>query len=90
MMKWRYGRKFSLAFVLLENINSLIREAKNRIKNNEFEFLFWRAVLGKVLTYTEAAESDIETLIDANAVLDIKREQEERETEELKRAQGKR
>lgn len=32
-------------------------------------FLFWRAILGGALTYTEASRVDMETLLEANAAL---------------------
>lgn len=70
-------------------MSALISQAKSRIKNDEFEFLFWRAILGKALTYNEACNSDLQAVIDANAVLDLKAEQERNESEKLKLKGGR-
>jgi len=44
-------------------------KAKDRV---ERFFIFWKPVLCGVLTYTEAANCDIDTLLEANIVADMK------------------
>lgn len=49
------------------------------------EWSFWRPVLGKVLTFSEACNASLDDIIEANAVLDIKNEQEKLAIEKAKR-----
>jgi hypothetical protein len=48
------------------------------------EWSFWRPILGKVLTFTEACHATLDDIIEANAVLDIKNEQEKIAIEKAK------
>lgn len=49
------------------------------------EWSFWRPVINKVLTFSEACSATLDDIIDANAVLDIKIEQEKNAIEKAKR-----
>ena len=58
------------------NLSQKIKQAKERIEKDELELYFWRPILGKVLTFTEACQATLDDIVEANAVLDIKAEQE--------------
>ena len=58
------------------NLSQKIKQAKERIEKDELEFYFWRPILGKILTFTEACNATLDDIVEANAVLDIKAEQE--------------
>lgn len=49
------------------------------------EWAFWRPVLNKILTFQEASNASYEDIIDANAALDIKIEQEKIAIEKAKK-----
>ena len=58
------------------SLSQKIKQAKERIEKDELEFYFWRPILGKILTFTEACNATLDDIVEANAVLDIKAEQE--------------
>ena len=58
------------------SLSQKIKQAKDRIEKDELEFYFWRPILGKILTFTEACNATLDDIVEANAVLDIKAEQE--------------
>ena len=66
------------------SLSQKIKQAKERIEKDELELYFWRPILGKVLTFTEACQATLDDIVEANAVLDIKAEQEKIETEKAK------
>lgn len=53
------------------------------------EWSFWRPILGKVLTFTEACHATLDDIIEANAVLDVKYEQEKIAIEKAKQEANK-
>ena len=66
------------------SLSQKIKQAKERIEKDELEFYFWRPILGKVLTFTEACQATLDDIIEANAVLDIRNEQEKIAAEKAK------
>lgn len=66
------------------NLSQKIKQAKERIEKDELEFYFWRPILGKVLTFTEACQATLDDIVEANAVLDIRNEQEKIAAEKAK------
>lgn len=66
------------------SLSQKIKQAKERIEKDELELYFWRPILGKVLTFTEACQATLDDIIEANAVLDIKAEQEKIAAEKAK------
>lgn len=66
------------------SLSQKIKQAKERIEKDELELYFWRPILGKVLTFTEACQATLDDIIEANAVLDIRNEQEKIATEKAK------
>ena len=71
------------------NLSQKIKQAKERIEKEELEWAFWRPILGKVLTFTEACNATLDYIIEANAVLNIKDEQEKIEIEKAKQGANK-
>ncbi len=71
------------------NLSQKIRQAKERIEKEELEWAFWRPILGKVLTFTEACNATLDDIIEANAVLNIKDEQEKIAIEKAKQGANK-
>jgi len=69
---------------LTTNLSQKIKQAKERIEKDELEFYFWRPILGKILTFTEACNATLDDIVEANAVLDIKAEQEKIAAEKAK------
>jgi hypothetical protein len=47
----------------------MLREADRRVRR---DWIFWKPVIYGILTYTEASECDMETLLEANAAVDMK------------------
>jgi hypothetical protein len=78
---------------LTTNLSQKIKQAKERIEKEELEWAFWRPILGKVLTFTEACNATLDDIIEANAVLNIKDEQEkiaiEKQKQESLRKNGR-
>ena len=66
------------------SLSQKIKQAKERIEKDELELYFWRPILGKVLTFTEACQATLDDIIEANAVLDIRNEQEKIAAEKAK------
>ena len=66
------------------SLSQKIKQAKERIEKDELEFYFWRPILGKILTFTEACNATLDDIVEANAVLDIKAEQEKIAAEKAK------
>ncbi len=71
------------------NLSQKIKLAKERIEKEELEWAFWRPILGKVLTFTEACNATLDDIIEANAVLNIKDEQEKIAIEKAKQGANK-
>jgi len=69
---------------LTTSLSQKIKQAKERIEKDELEFYFWRPILGKILTFTEACNATLDDIVEANAVLDIKAEQEKIAAEKAK------
>lgn len=83
----RFGKLFFPTFFaarLTTNLSQKIKQAKERIEKEELEWAFWRPILGKVLTFTEACNATLDDIIEANAVLNIKDEQEKIAIEKAK------
>jgi hypothetical protein len=74
---------------LTTNLSQKIKLAKERIEKDELEWSFWRPILGKVFTFTEACHATLDDIIEANAVLDIKHEQEKIAIEKAKQEANK-
>jgi hypothetical protein len=53
------------------------------------EWSFWRPILGRVLTFTEACNATLDDIIEANAVLNIKDEQDKIAIEKAKQGANK-
>jgi hypothetical protein len=53
------------------------------------EWSFWRPILGRVLTFTEACNATLDDIIEANAVLNIKDEQEKIAIDKAKQGANK-
>jgi len=70
---------------LTTNLSQKIKQAKARIETDEMEWAFWRTILGKVLTFTEACNATLDDIIEANAVIDIRNEQEKLSIEKAKK-----
>lgn len=66
------------------SLSQKIKQAKERIEKDELELYFWRPILGKVLTFTEACQATLDDIVEANAVLDIRNEQEKIAAEKAK------
>ena len=66
------------------SLSQKIKQAKERIEKDELELYFWRPILGKILTFTEACNATLDDIIEANAVLDIRNEQEKIAAEKAK------
>ena len=71
------------------NLSQKIKQAKERIEKEELEWAFWRPILGKVLTFTEACNATLDDIIEANAVLNIKDEQDKIAIEKAKQGANK-
>lgn len=71
------------------NLSQKIKQAKERIEKDELEWSFWRPILGKVLTFTEACNATLDDIIEANAVLNIKDEQEKIAIDKAKQGANK-
>ena len=71
------------------NLSQKIKQAKERIEKEELEWAFWRPILGKVLTFTEACNATLDDIIEANAVLNIKDEQEKIAIDKAKQGANK-
>jgi hypothetical protein len=52
-----------------ELLNKNLRNAKKRV---ERDWIFWKPIVHGVLTYSEASNCDLDTLLEANVVADFK------------------
>ncbi len=71
------------------NLSQKIKQAKERIEKDELEWSFWRPILGRVLTFTEACNATLDDIIEANAALNIKDEQEKIAIDKAKQGANK-